>query len=142
MVGRVFIYNILFVSQRRRTNITPSLGQRLVFVVNLHHCFSINGVPACANTQLLTTIARKEWGFTGYVVSDDLAIPMIQAGHNYTNTTIQTAIAAIRAGCNMELGSKVYMSQLDAVKQGEMNYSGLSGHLFSARADIIIHVCK
>ena len=39
--------------------------------------FSINGVPACANKELLTDIARKEWGFKGYVVSDAKAIQRI-----------------------------------------------------------------
>ena len=35
---------------------------------------SINGVPACANAKLLTDITRTEWGFEGYVVSDQGAI--------------------------------------------------------------------
>lgn len=28
---------------------------------------AVNGVPSCANDWLLDTVARKEWGFTGYV---------------------------------------------------------------------------
>ena len=40
-------------------------------------CFSSNGVPACANKELLTDITRKEWGFKGYTVSDAGAIIMI-----------------------------------------------------------------
>ena len=43
------------------------------------YCFmsithSINGIPACANKKLLTDIARQEWNFTGYIVSDQGAI--------------------------------------------------------------------
>ena len=34
----------------------------------------INGVPACANDKLLTDILRNEWGFKGYVVSDQGAL--------------------------------------------------------------------
>jgi len=34
----------------------------------------INGIPACANKELLTDILRKEWGFKGYVVSDQGAV--------------------------------------------------------------------
>ena len=30
----------------------------------------INGIPACANKELLTDIPRGEWGFKGYIVSD------------------------------------------------------------------------
>jgi beta-glucosidase len=31
---------------------------------------SINGVPACANRELLGDLLRGEWNFTGFVVSD------------------------------------------------------------------------
>jgi beta-glucosidase len=35
---------------------------------------ALNGVPATANSYLLDTILRKQWGFDGFVVSDDRAI--------------------------------------------------------------------
>lgn len=31
---------------------------------------AINGVPACANRELLTDILRNTWNFNGFVVSD------------------------------------------------------------------------
>jgi hypothetical protein len=31
---------------------------------------SVNGVPSCANKDILTTKARLEWGFDGYITSD------------------------------------------------------------------------
>ena len=31
---------------------------------------ALNGVPTCASSFLLTDIARKEWGFSGYITSD------------------------------------------------------------------------
>jgi len=34
----------------------------------------VNGVPSCANKPLLTDLLRNDWGFTGYVVSDCIAI--------------------------------------------------------------------
>jgi hypothetical protein len=60
--------------------------------------FSINGIPACANRKLLTDIVRKEWGFNGYVISDEGAIELIMVGHNYTNTVVDTVAAAVNAG--------------------------------------------
>ena len=35
---------------------------------------SINGIPSCANTKMLTDILRKRWGFNGYITSDSGAI--------------------------------------------------------------------
>lgn len=52
----------------------------------------INGVPACANKKLLTDILRGEWGFEGYVVSDEGAVELIMLGHHYTRTFLETAI--------------------------------------------------
>ena len=59
---------------------------------------SVNGVPACANKRLLTDLLRNEWGFTGYVISDEGAIEWIEAGHHYTKNSTQTAAAAVNAG--------------------------------------------
>lgn len=79
---------------------------------------SINGIPACCNQQLLTDIARTEWGFKGYIVSDAGAISNIITEHKYLKTNEEAAAASIRAGCNLELGSEVFKSQINAMKQG------------------------
>jgi len=65
--------------------------------------FSLNGVPACANKKLLTDILRNEWNFTGYVVSDDDALPAMVSDHHYVPSNVEAAAAAIKAGCNLEL---------------------------------------
>merc|ERR1740138_1475354 len=48
---------------------------------------AINGVPACANDWLLSTVARGEWGFDGYITSDCDADSNVFFPHNYTATT-------------------------------------------------------
>eukprot|EP00493_Phyllostaurus_siculus_P027910 UN28258 len=35
---------------------------------------AINGIPACGNSLTMTTIAREEWNFEGFFVSDCSAI--------------------------------------------------------------------
>jgi beta-glucosidase len=43
----------------------------------------VNGVPAAASVQLMDTLARETFGFTGYFTSDCDAIYEIQAGHHW-----------------------------------------------------------
>ncbi|GAB6019394.1 hypothetical protein CHUAL_000978 [Chamberlinius hualienensis] len=66
---------------------------------------SINGVPACANRELLTDILRTEWGFTGYVISDENAIEYVHSQFNYFPDSVTAAAGCIKAGCNLELSS-------------------------------------
>ncbi|XP_071112529.1 uncharacterized protein [Haliotis cracherodii] len=84
----------------------------------------INGVPACANQKLLTDILRTEWGFKGYVVSDEGAIENIIYAHHYLNDSVDTVAASVKAGCNLELSyfdsHPVFFSVVDAVKQGKL----------------------
>ena len=76
----------------------------------------INGIPACANYELLTVILRNEWRFNGYVVSDDGAVINIVTQHKYLNNFTETAAACINAGCNLELGNTVYTNISAAIK--------------------------
>ncbi|XP_050393626.1 uncharacterized protein LOC126811774 [Patella vulgata] len=90
----------------------------------------INGIPSCANKQLLTDILRKEWGFKGYVVSDMNALENIVEHHHYSKNYVEAAAAAINAGCNLELrsGSRkttVFESILNATKQGKITEATL-----------------
>eukprot|EP00040_Diaphanoeca_grandis_P030520 m.180510 g.180510 ORF g.180510 m.180510 type:complete len:788 (+) comp32023_c1_seq1:116-2479(+) len=48
---------------------------------------SINGVPSCANNWLLTTLARGEWDFDGYITSDCDAVADVVNSHHYHNDT-------------------------------------------------------
>ncbi|KAM7083433.1 uncharacterized protein J5F26_013810 isoform 1-T1 [Ciconia maguari] len=84
----------------------------------------INGVPACANKKLLTDILRGEWGFDGYVVSDEGALELIMLGHHYTRTFLETAVASMNAGCNLELSygmrNNVFMHIPQALATGNI----------------------
>lgn len=65
---------------------------------------------------------RNEWGFRGYVISDEGAIEDIKDNHHYTKTIPETAAAAVNAGCNLEDGPdgiKPYFTGISAaVTQG------------------------
>ncbi|XP_076800736.1 uncharacterized protein LOC143445485 isoform X1 [Clavelina lepadiformis] len=90
---------------------------------------AINGVPACANKEMMEDILRGTFGFTGYVVSDEGAIEHIDTYFHYTNTPLETAIVSKNAGVDLELtyiGKTNRFTLLkEAVSEGKVNEKGL-----------------
>ncbi len=96
---------------------------------------SVDGAPACANTPLLEDILRKQWGFTGYVVSDCGAIGDIYLHHKFSPTAEVGVGKAIQAGTDLNCGVE-YEALQSAVKQGVLKESDLNQplrRLFTAR---------
>src|SRR3954454_15707354 len=77
----------------------------------------VDGVPACANTDLLQKRLRGEWGFQGYVVSDCGAIADIFRFHKYKPNAAEASAAAVKAGTDLTCGNE-YRTLADAVKNG------------------------
>ena len=67
---------------------------------------SLDGVPASANPYLLTTILRKEWGFSGTVVSDYQAIQELE-DFGFATNGADAARLALTAGVDIEMGVQV-----------------------------------
>jgi len=80
---------------------------------------ALYGVPACADSFLLTDILRKRWGFDGYIVSDCGAIHNIWGAqeHHYVTTPEEAAADAVKAGCNLCCGGD-YTALVRAVQKG------------------------
>ncbi len=96
---------------------------------------SVDGVPACASTDLLQKTLHTAWGFQGYVVSDCGAISDIYRGHRYKATVAEASAAAVKAGADLTCGTE-YRSLVDAVKQGlisELEINHALERLFVAR---------
>ncbi len=84
---------------------------------------SINGIPACVNKKLLTDILRTEFGFKGYVISDELALELVSIDHKYTKSYEETAVLGIQAGCNLDLSAfanNVYIKTSKVVQSGNL----------------------
>lgn len=92
--------------------------------VNLSVTFSINGIPACANSRLLTEVLRKEWNFTGYVVSDEGAIEFSLTKHKYFTDPVDVVATCVNAGCNLELSGNISKPY----------------YLYMSKAIIIVHI--
>ncbi|CAM6109319.1 unnamed protein product [Calypogeia fissa] len=64
---------------------------------------SVNGVPSCANKDLLTKLARNTWGFDGYVVSDCDAVQNVYANHYYADPAGSVSVT-LKAGMDINCG--------------------------------------
>lgn len=76
-----------------------------------------NGEPCCGHKLLLQDILRKEWGFTGHVVSDCWAIKDFYEGHKVTNGPLDSVAMAMNNGCDLNCGNLFEYLQ-EAVEKG------------------------
>jgi beta-glucosidase len=96
---------------------------------------SVDGVPACASTDLLQKRLRDQWGFQGYVVSDCGAVGDIYQNHKYTPTLGEGAVAAVKAGTDLTCGTE-YRTLVDEVTAGHITEAEINRsveRLFEAR---------
>ncbi len=73
----------------------------------------INGTPSHANDWLLTDVLRRQWGFSGMMVSDWTGVLELM-NHGIAADSLTAARRAIRAGVDMEMSSTLYRSTLAA----------------------------
>ncbi len=63
----------------------------------------IDGAPVGASVELLTTVLRERWGFTGTVVSDYWAITFLKLMHRVAADDAEAGRQALAAGIDVEL---------------------------------------
>ncbi|GAA1834232.1 glycoside hydrolase family 3 N-terminal domain-containing protein [Luedemannella flava] len=71
----------------------------------MHSYAEIDGVPAAAHTELLTTLLRDTWGFEGTVVADYFGVSFLEMLHHLTDDRGRAAGLALAAGVDVELPS-------------------------------------
>jgi beta-glucosidase len=77
----------------------------------------MNDEPCCTGKTLLQDILRKEWGFSGHVVTDCWALEDIWLRHKVIPNSVQTAAAAIKAGVNLDCGNLLQDDVMKAIEQ-------------------------
>lgn len=107
-------YNSTFIpeNQLREVYLPPFQDAVAAGVATFMTAFNaLNGVPASGNRFLLDRILRKEWGFTGVVVSDyESVLEMVQ--HGFAAGPAEAAQKAVTAGVDMEMVSTTYFDNL------------------------------
>ncbi|WCM29627.1 glycoside hydrolase family 3 C-terminal domain-containing protein [Sphingomonas sp. QA11] len=122
-----------------RATVTEARVQSIMCVYN-----AIDGVPGCANDFLMNQRLRKDWGFTGYVVSDCGAAANIYRPDSlhYRKTPAEGVAAGFEAGMDLICGDyRNHMttdadSIVDAVNKGLLAIATVDRslvRLFSAR---------
>src|SRR5882724_7996368 len=81
---------------------------------------TLNGIPASANSFVLTQVLRREWGFRGLVVSDWNAVGEL-IPHGVANDGATAGRKAILAGVDMDMESNSYHENLaQLVRTGQV----------------------
>jgi beta-glucosidase len=76
----------------------------------------LNDEPASGNKWLLQEVLRKEWEFSGLVVSDAGAIGNLST-HGFASDERDAAFRALTSGVDMDMGSKAYSNNLEMLLQ-------------------------
>jgi len=72
----------------------------------MHAYTAIDGVPAAADPDLLTSLLRDEWGFTGTVVADYFGIKFLEILHGIAGGEAEAAALALTAGVDVDLPTR------------------------------------
>ncbi len=83
----------------------------------------IDGIPAAANTDLLTGVLRERLGFTGVVVADYFAVAFLEVMQAIASDRGEAAALALTAGIDIELpAGDAYLAPLaDQVRTGAIS---------------------
>lgn len=80
--------------------------------------------PATTSPRMIGDIVRREIGFTGFLMSDDLSMKAL------TGTILARASAAIDAGCDVALHCNGDLKEMEAACEGVPILSGLAKQRF------------
>lgn len=95
----------------------------------------VYGESASASRFLMRDLLRRDWGFTGYVVSDCWAIVDVWKNHKIVATREEAAALAVKNGTELECGEE-YATLPAAVRRGLISEAEIDEavtRLFTAR---------
>ncbi|XP_059651110.1 beta-xylosidase/alpha-L-arabinofuranosidase 2-like [Cornus florida] len=78
----------------------------------------VNGIPTCADPNLLAGTIRGQWKLNGYISSDCDSLDVFFKSQNYTKTPEEAAAMALNAGLDLNCGDFLGKHTEGAVKSG------------------------
>ncbi|CAK7348403.1 unnamed protein product [Dovyalis caffra] len=91
----------------------------------------VNGIPTCADPNLLKKTVRGQWRLDGYIVSDCDSVGVYYSQQHYTSTPEEAAADAIKAGLDLDCGPFLGQHTEDAVKKGLLNEAEINNALLN-----------
>ncbi|KAL3030041.1 hypothetical protein AAZX31_03G198500 [Glycine max] len=89
----------------------------------------VNGVPTCADPNLLKKTVRGLWQLDGYIVSDCDSVGVFYDNQHYTPTPEEAAADAIKAGLDLDCGPFLAVHTQNAVEKGLLSEADVNGAL-------------
>ncbi|WRX30841.1 Glycoside hydrolase [Theobroma cacao] len=96
----------------------------------------INGVPNCADYNLLSKTARGQWGFDGYITADCDAVSIIYDEQGYAKEPEDAVADVLKAGMDIDCGEYLKNYTESAVKKKKVSVTEIDRalhNLFSIR---------
>ncbi|KAF6154074.1 hypothetical protein GIB67_031335 [Kingdonia uniflora] len=91
----------------------------------------VNGVPSCADHNLLSKTARGLWGFHGYITSDCDAVSIIHDNQGYAKTPEDAVGDVLKAGMDVNCGTYLQKYTKSAVLQKKVSETDINRALYN-----------
>ncbi|MBA0555835.1 hypothetical protein Golob_025990 [Gossypium lobatum] len=91
----------------------------------------VNGVPNCADYNLLSKTARGQWGFNGYITADCDAVATIYEQQRYVKVPEDAAADVLKAGMDVDCGSYLLKYTKSAVEKRKLSLSEIDRALYN-----------
>ncbi|KAJ9673794.1 hypothetical protein PVL29_023379 [Vitis rotundifolia] len=91
----------------------------------------VNGVPNCADFNLLSKTVRGQWGFDGYIVSDCDAVSLVYDVQGYAKSPEDAVASVLTAGMDVDCGSYLQKHGKSAVMEKKLTESEIDRALLN-----------
>lgn len=89
----------------------------------------VNGIPTCADSNLLKNTIRGQWHLNGYIVSDCDSVGVLYDTQHYTRTPEEAAADTIKAGLDLDCGPFLAIYTQGAIAKGLLSENDVNNAL-------------